>query len=235
MHWPECLLCAGLLCVLMAAPGGAAGSVRSILDYGAKPDGKTLCTAAIQKAIDACADGGGGTVRFPTGTFLSGALRLRSKVALLLDEGAVLLGSRNREDYYGAPLDAAGREAEGRRAFRNLLHGEGLHDVAIRGTGTIDGNGDAFRDKSKKRPKCIYLANCRNVAVEGVRMRAAGCWMQHYRLCETLTIRGIDVFNHVAFNNDGLNVDSCRDVAIAGCRVDSDDDGIVLKSLSDQP
>ncbi|NQT15515.1 MAG: glycoside hydrolase, partial [Planctomycetes bacterium] len=63
----------------------------------------------------------------------------------------------------------------------------------------------------------------------------AGSWMQHYRLCEKLTIRNIDVFNHVAFNNDGLNVDSCRDVSITGCRVDSDDDGIVLKSLSDQP
>jgi len=66
-------------------------------------------------------------------------------------------------------------------------------------------------------------------------MRNAGSWMQHYRGCDGLTIRKIDVFNHVAYNNDGLNVDSCRNVTIEDCRVDSDDDGIVLKSLSLDP
>ena len=71
--------------------------------------------------------------------------------------------------------------------------------------------------------------------IEGVRMRNAGSWMQHYRGCDGLTIRKIDVFNHVAYNNDGLNVDSCRNVTIEDCRVDSDDDGIVLKSLSLDP
>ena len=229
--------CLGLaaLCCVACIPATGARAVHNILDCGATPDGKTLCTAAIQKAIDAAADGGGGVVRFPKGTFLSGPLRLRSGVTLQLDEGATLLGSRDREHYYGPKLDDDGQPVAGTRVFRNLLHGEGLRDVAIRGKGTIDGQGDAFRDKTKKRTKCIYLAGCRNVLIEGVRMRAAGSWMQHYRLCEGLVIRDIDVFNHVAFNNDGLNVDSCRDVTITRCRVDSDDDGIVLKSLSGTP
>jgi polygalacturonase len=209
--------------------------VHNTLDYGATSDGKTLCTAEIQKAIDAAGEDGGGVVRLPSGTFLSGALRMRSGVTLQLDEGATLLGSRNRDDYYGPPADAEGRAAEGDRVFRNLIHGDGLHDVAIRGKGTIDGNGDAFRDKSKARTKNIYFENCRGIVIEDVRLRAAGCWMQHYRGCEDLTIRNIDVFNHVAFNNDGLNIDSCRNVTITGCRVDSDDDAIVLKSLSTTP
>ena len=212
-----------------------AEAVHDVLDHGAKPDGQTLSTEAIQKAIDACAGEGGGTVRFPPGKFLSGSLRMKSGVTLLLDKDATLLGSRNRDDYYGPEFDSAGRPVEGSRVFRNLIHGEGLHDVAVRGKGTIDGNGSAFRDKTKKRTKAIYLVNCRNVLIEDVRMRSAGSWMQHYRLCEKLVIRNIDVFNHVAFNNDGLNVDSCREVTISGCRVDSDDDGIVLKSLSDRP
>ena len=224
------LLLAGVVCFVACAPAPAADEVHNILDHGAKPDGKTLCTASIQKAIDACADGGGGVVRFPAGTFLAGALRLRSGVALTLDEGATLLGSRNRDDYYLPDPDDAGR-----RVFRNLIHGDGLHDIAITGKGTIDGNGDAFRDKKKRRTKCIYLARCRNVLVEGLRLRNAGSWMQHYRQCTGLTIRNIDVLNHVAFNNDGMNIDSCRDVTITGCRVDSDDDGIVLKSLSAEP
>jgi polygalacturonase len=73
------------------------------------------------------------------------------------------------------------------------------------------------------------------VLVEGVRLRSAGSWMQHYKFCENVTIRGIDVFNHASFNNDGLDVDSCRDVTISECHVDSDDDAIVLKSLSAEP
>ena len=72
-------------------------------------------------------------------------------------------------------------------------------------------------------------------AIEGVRMRNAGSWMQHYRFCQRLTVRGIDVFNHVAFNNDGLDIDSCSDVHVIDCRIHSDDDAIVLKSLSQRP
>ena len=235
MHLPKHILPICLLCLLTTAPTTAADKTYDVLDYGAKPDGKTLSTAAIQKTIDACAAGGGGTVRFPPGTFLSGALRMKSRVMLLVDKGATLLGSRNRRDYYGPAVDSSGRQTEGDPVFRNLIHGENLHDIGIRGKGTIDGSGSAFRDKTKKRTKVIYLENCRNVLVEGVKLRDAGCWMQHYRLCRKLTIRNVDVFNHVAFNNDGLNVDSCREVTITGCRVDSDDDAIVLKSLSDQP
>lgn len=224
-----------LFCPLAAVPTPAAEKLYDVLDYGAKPDGKTLSTVAIQKAIDACAAGGGGTVRLPAGTFRSGALRMKSRVTLWLASGATLLGSRNRDDYYGPPADSRDRRRQPARVFRHLIHGENLRDVAIRGRGTIDGSGSAFRDKAKRRTKAIYLDRCRNVLIEDVNLRNAGCWMQHYRLCEKLTIRNINVFNHVAFNNDGLNVDSCRDVTITGCRVDSDDDGIVLKSLSERP
>ena len=223
-----------VLCVTAALATATAGE-HNVLDRGAKPDGKTLCTAAVQAAVDACAADGGGTVRFPPGTFLTGALVMKSGVALEIDEGATLLGSRNLDDYYGPAVDSDGRPIEGKRAFRNLIHGEGLHDVAIRGAGTIDGSGSAFRDKTKSRPKAVYLKDCRNIVIENVKLRNAGSWMQHYRSCENLTIRKIDVFNHVSFNNDGLNVDSCTNVTISGCRVDSDDDGIVLKSLSDRP
>jgi len=223
------------LCLVLGSSMMGAEKVHDIQDYGAKPGGKELCTAAIQKAIDACAAGGGGTVRIPPGTFLSGALILRSKVALLVDEGATLLGSTQRADYYGPPLDAQGRPTDGEPVFRNLIHGERLRDVAIRGKGTIDGSGAAFRTRKQKRPKNIYLANCRNVTIEDLQLRDAGCWMQHYRRCRDLTLRNLTVFNHAAFNNDGMNIDSCRDVTVTSCRVDSDDDGIVLKSLSPEP
>ena len=223
-----------LLLLSWAASARAAERTLDIREFGAVSGGTQLCTQAIQKAIDACAAGGGGTVRFPPGTYLSGALTMRSGVTLYIEEGATLLGSTKHEDYYPHP-DVAGAPGPGKSGFRNLIHGENLDRVAIRGPGMIDGNGAAFRDKTRPRPKNIYLAHCRDVTIEDVRLRSAGCWMQHYRLCENVILRNIHVFNHVAYNNDGLNIDSCSHVTITGCRVDSDDDGIVLKSLSDRP
>lgn len=206
-----------------------------IRDCGAIGDGQTLCTAAIQAAVDRCAAQGGGTVQLPAGRWLTGTVYLASDVTLVLDEGCTLLGSRDRDDY-ARPRAAAG--ADGRQTsfrYAAILAGSDLRNVTIRGSGVIDGQGAAFRDKTKLRPKNIYLQRCQNVTLEGLRLRNAGCWMQHYRHCDGLTIRGIEVFNHVSFNNDGLNVDSCRNVRIENCRVDSDDDAIVLKSLSAEP
>jgi len=218
-----------------AGTTNGSNAVLDVRDFGAVGDGKTLSTQAIQKAVDECAAGGGGTVLFPAGTWLTGTVYLQSNVTLLVDEGCTLLGSRDRGDYAGprTSTEPGGRADDFRYAA--ILAGSDLENVTLRGPGTIDGQGDAFRDKSKLRPKNIYLQRCRNVTVEGLRLRNAGCWMQHYRQCEGLTIRRIDVFNHVAFNNDGLNVDSCLGVLIEDCRVDSDDDAVVLKSLSLQP
>ena len=148
-----------------------------------------------------------------------------------LEAGATLLGSRDLKDYLVTPADAA----VPRGGYHELIHGERLHRITIRGAGTIDGNGDAFRNDQQWRPKNILIENCSDVLVEGVRLRASGSWMQHYRLCTNVVIRGIAVFNHVTFNNDGLDVDSCANVTISDCRVDSDDDAICLKSMSDVP
>lgn len=208
--------------------------VVDIREFGAESGGKTLCTAAIQKAIDRCAEQGGGLVRLPSGVWLTGTLYLASHVTLHLEKGCTLLGSRDRNDY-GRPRAVATGGQPASFAYPAILAGSNLQDIAVTGEGTIDGQGEAFRDKTKLRPKAIYLTGCRDVHVENVSLKNAGSWMQHYRDCDRLTIRKITVFNHVSFNNDGLNIDSCRDVTIADCRVDSDDDGIVLKSLSRKP
>jgi len=231
----SCVVAAfGVLWLFAATSRLAAERVVDVRDCGAVGDGKTLDTEAIQKAIDQCAAQGGGTVRLPKGTWLSGTVYLASRVTLSIEAGATLLGSRNPDHYAHRRVPPGSPEKEAHRIWA-LISGQDLEHVAIRGEGTIDGQGDAFRWKGGSRPKGIYLIGCRDVTVEGVRMRNAGCWMQHYRQCDRVTIRGIDVFNHVTYNNDGLNVDSCRDVTITDCRVDSDDDGIVLKSLSTRP
>lgn len=223
-----------VLMFLSAASAVPAGEkVYDIRDFGAKPDGKSLCTRAIQAAIDQCAENGGGTVYLPAGTWLTGTVYLESHVTIRLDTGCTLLGSKEKADYGGS------RKLRGSKgetfSYWAIIAGKGLEHIAILGRGTIDGQGTNFKYKDGPRPKNIYLEDCRDVLVEGVRLRDAGSWMQHYRNCDRLTIRDIAVFNHVSYNNDGLNIDSCRDVTITGCTVDSDDDAIVLKSLSLKP
>jgi polygalacturonase len=225
-----------ILVALLWTSGTAAASFTAGYDvrsFGAKPDGETLCTHAIQNAVDQCARDGGGTVYFPPGTWLSGTVYLSSHVTVWLDAGCTLLGSKEKS-HYGHPRRLGGVKDE-TFSYWAILAGKDIEHVAIRGDGTIDGQGAYFKYRNGRRPKNIYLENCSDVLIEGVRMRDAGCWMQHYRKCNRLTIRDISVFNHIAYNNDGLNVDSCRDVVITGCMVDSDDDAIVLKSLSKQP
>ena len=203
--------------LISTVTNGFAQQTYNILDFDANPDGKTLCTQSIQNAIDKCTQGGGGVVYFPAGTWLTGTIYMESNVTLWLDSGCRLLGSKEKKDY-GRPRKL--RDTEGEIfSFWAIIAGKNLRNIAIRGRGTIDGQGSNFKYKNGRRPKNIYLENCSDVLIEGFDMRSAGSWMQHYRQCNRLTIRGITVFNHVSYNNDGLNIDSCRDVIITGCRV----------------
>jgi len=236
-NWWRRAACAAPMLLAWSLPLSAVGAERvfDVCQFGAKPDGATLATAAIQQAIDRAATQGGGAVRLGPGTFLSGSVYLKSRVTLQLDKGARLLGSPRIDDYVDTQSLAAGHPGTKQRVATALVVAQNIEHVAIRGQGTIDGNGTHFRDKSKRRPKNLMLVDCRDVTVEGVRMEAAGSWMQHYRNCDRLTIRGIHVFNHVSYNNDGLDLDGCHDVVIADCVIDSDDDAVVLKSLSQRP
>lgn len=227
------LISFGLLSLISTTTVGSQNKAYNILDFDAKPDGKTLCTQAIQKAVDQCVKSGGGTVYFPAGTWLTGTIYMESHITLLLDSGCILLGSKEKKDY--GPARKLHSTKDEMFSYWAIIAGKDLENIKICGRGTIDGQGSNFKYKNGPRPKNIYLENCSDILIEGVSMRSAGSWMQHYRRCERLTIRDITVFNHVSYNNDGLNIDSCRDVIISGCRVDSDDDAIVLKSLSLNP
>ena len=206
----------------------------NVMDIGAIPDGQVLNTSIIQKAIDDCSRSGGGEIVFPSGKYLSGSLVLKSGVCLNLQQGAVLLGSVNIEDYIGnKPQYIALRTGE---ITRQLIFAEGENDISIIGQGTIDGQGKAFvrygNDEGILRPHIIQFISCKNIRIEGVFMTNSGAWMQHYLACDNLLIKGIRVYNHCNANNDGIDIDGCHNVIISDCIVDSDDDGIVLKSTS---
>ncbi len=225
-------LLAAMLLVPLAGLHAAGGTQTfDIRQYGATGDGTNLDTVAIQKAVNAAAAAGGGTVVFPTGRYLSGSIYLKSHVKLRLDKGATLLGS---------PYQAEYRKLN----YYALLLANEQEDIEICGTGVIDGQGkllDAntrhimpqrnppFADESQ-RPFIINFRNCRNVTVRDITLKESSCWVQLYRDCDHLTIENITVRTSATITNDGIDLDGCSHAVVRNCDIDSEDDGICLKS-----
>ncbi len=207
---------------------------RSIVDFGAVGDGTTLNTAAIHAAIEACGSGGGGTVVVPAGRYVTGSLFLRDNITLHLEAGAVLLGSEDAADY---PVIPTRWEGADRPAHAPLITGRGMHNVAVTGRGTVDGRGEVWWDKHRRktldhpRPRLISFDQCRNVLIEGITCLNSPAWTVTPLRCEYVTVDGVTILNPPGSpNTDGINPDSCRYVHIANCHIDAGDDCITIKS-----
>ncbi len=223
-----------VLCLVgICSRAAAAPVLYDVRDFGARGDGQTLATRAIQDTLDKCSAAGGGTVYLPPGVFLSGTLFLKSGVTLHLDTGCTLRGSVNLRDY---PVTVpAYRSYTDNYTDKSLVYGEKLERVALTGRGVIDGQGAAFQGPYKVRPYLLRLVECRDVRVEDITFRDSPMWVQHYLACDDVRISGITVRSHTNANNDGIDIDSCSRVVITGCNIDSGDDAIVLKSTSARP
>jgi polygalacturonase len=207
--------------------------VFNVRDFGAQGNGAALETYRLQNAIDACGRAGGGQVLFPAGRYCSGTLFLRSGVTLRFEKDAVLSASRNLADYPRVSPELHSRTDN--YTERSLIYGENLRGVGIEGEGALDGNGEAFFGPQLERPYLIRLISCKDVSIHGVTLRDAAMWAQHYLACENVSIKNLTVRSHRHLNNDGLDLDGCRNVVISGCDIRSEDDSIVLKSTCDHP
>lgn len=214
-------------------------ATADIRDYGAVGDGRTLCTQAIQRAIDDAAERHLHRVLVPEGEWLTGTLMLRSGVQLYLDKGARLIGSTNLDDY--PEIEPVYVSHTNRYTNRCLIYAANVHDLSIAGEGTIDGRGydEAFRADMndnllsiRLRPYIIRMVNCSNIRVHDLTLLNSPAWMQQYLHCENLSVRGIHVDSHHNFNNDGLDIDCCRHVRIYDCDIRSDDDAICMKATN---
>ncbi len=227
MRWARRVLVAGTCFWASTTLGGV---VLNVQDFGAVGDGTTLCTVAIQRAVDSCAARGGGTVLIPSGTYLTGTVVLRSHVTLRLENGATLLGSTNLDDY---PVHVpAYRSYTDNYTVRSLLYAEKAEHVAILGQGQIDGQGAVFSGPYKQRPYILRFVECKGVTVRDVTFRDSAMWVQHYLACEDVIIGGVRVDSRVNKNNDGIDIDSCSRVRISDCAIHSGDDALVLKATS---
>lgn len=229
-------------------PSAAVINARNL---GAQGDGRTLNTRALQRAIDAAHHAGGGVVSLPPGIFLTGGLRLYSHVTLHLEAGSVLRGSPHVDDYDYHP----GPPVEGDANGRHLLFAQDAEDIAVTGSGTIDGNGAAFWHRKGRpipRPEDLWadvvawdyepatplrpspmleFARCRNIRIEGVTLSNAAGWTLRPVACESVFIRGIRVRNPIfAPNTDGMDLTACRNVFVSDCDIATGDDAICIKS-----
>jgi polygalacturonase len=224
----------------------------SVNQYGAKPDAQTLNTKTIQAAIDACAKAGGGIVVFAPGSYVTGALFLKSNVQLQIDKDVVLLGSQDFADYPEIDTRIAGIEMKWPAALINVI---GATNTAITGNGTINARGKFCWDKywamrkeyepkglrwvvdyDAKRVRTILVQNATDVSIKGITIKNAGFWTVQLLYSSHITVNGIIIRNNEdgkGPSTDGVDVDSSTWVLIENCDIDCNDDDFCLKAGRD--
>jgi polygalacturonase len=253
----QALFCFALLLTLAigcrsAYPGKAAYNVRA---FGAKGDGKTLDHAAINRAIDAAARMGGGTVVVPPGVYLCGSIHLQSNIHFVIEAGATIVGAPQKLNAYD-PTEAWTNnpyQDGGHCYFHNsLIWGENLTNVFITGQGMISGGGlvraDGLLDrmcgykswnptnyvpaKTNYPPvrlgnKAIALKLCRNVLIRDVTIYHGGHFAILVTGCDNMTVDNVTMDT----DRDGIDIDCCRNTMVSNCRINSpNDDGLCPKS-----
>jgi polygalacturonase len=208
-------------------------AVFNVKDYGAKGDGVNLDSKAINKAIDAAANAGGGQVYLPAGNYLSGSIHLKSHIALYLEQGAIIIATADELNNEYDPEEATVNiiyQDSGHSHFHNsLIWGDGVVDISITGPGTIWGKGllKDYKKGSKLGNKAITLYKCRNVIIRDVSILHGGWFGILATGTDNLTIDNVKEDT----NRDGMDIDCCKNVRISNCYVNSPyDDGICLKS-----
>jgi polygalacturonase len=230
--------------LLRAQSGGSVPGAKNILDYGAKPNGKYLCTSAIQRAIDEVSGAGGGTILAPAGKFLIAGLELKSDVTLYLDQGCTLLGSASMDDY---------RDSDA----RHVLFAKNANGITLAGPGVLDGQGPAFWERSDRPPASpdgewkdvathstqvkkggrpspmVQFEQCRNLHINGLTLANSSGRTFQLLACDTATVDGIRIRNApFGINTDGIDIVASRNVSISNCDIATGDDAICLKSPS---
>lgn len=223
----------GLLFLVMSLPM-MAGGYFSVKDFGAKGDGVHIDSPAINAAIEAASEAGGGTVYFPAGTYASYSIRLKSHISLYLDHGAVLKAAvPNEQEHYDLPEENTSTYQDfGHSHWKNsLIWGIGLQDITIQGFGLIDGTEGITRGQAKMNGfpaanKAIALKECRNVTIRDISMLQCGHFALLLTGVDNLTIDNV----RCDTNRDAFDIDCCANVRVSNCFVNTlNDDAIVLK------
>jgi len=221
-------------------------TIYNVLQYGAMGDGLANDAPAIQRAIDACTAAGGGTVLLPAGhTYRSGTLTLKSNVELHVERGAVLQGSPDLADYtvqFAVGALSGGELRSDQTGANMLITADRAENIAFTGNGVIDGAGRFFVAEDlgyiyrmqEGRPFTFFLLGCKNVTLRDLTIRDGALWTVRLSGCDDVLIHGLRIDNDLKLpNNDGIDLDRCRNVRISDCHLVCGDDCIVLKACEE--
>ena len=195
----------------------------NVRDGNAIGDGTNDDTVAFQKALDICAYFGGGTVLVPPGNYLIGSVTMGAHTTLELQQGSVIIGIGDTNEYPTVPVRWEGRWETGRCA---LIYAVNADDIAIVGPGRIEGNPKMAAPQNPRGSVVLEAVSCRNVRWDGFTVTQGGNWATHPTYCTNVIIRNLTITGR----RDGIDVDSCKNVLIDGCNIDTSDDSISLKS-----
>ena len=238
--WCNTLFMAAALSVSLSFPAAAFSRTFDVRQFGAAGDGKTADTVAVQKALDACANAGGGVVRFSAGTYLCQPLTLHGRTTVQIDAGATLLASPDPSDFLKGGGDWL--NAKSSSNFVAFLSGSDLTNVTLTGAGTIDGNGAVWWPEAEKarqrvsgftlpRPNLVVFTRCKNVRLSGIRLANSPKFHLVPVDCENVQIDHVSISAPAgAANTDGIDPSNCRNVSITHCTIDTGDDNIAVKS-----
>ena len=218
--------------------------IYSTKDFGANGDGISLDTMAIQTAIDKCHTDGGGTVVVEPGVYLTKTLYLRSNVELHILAGAKLQGSTNPDDYDDFTAKGFKHQYAAEGNTKCLICASGVENISISGSGEINGAGPAFYDTDIPeenrfynkpliaRPRMIIFYECKNVKIEDCSFVNSPCWTMWLIACEDINISRAKVIgDQKMINNDGIDIDSCKNVTISDSFLKTGDDCIIIRAI----